>query len=291
MPSSPLSWRLPDRTLEMKSRPLVMGILNVTPDSFSDGGTYVQTEVAVEHGLALVSQGADLLDIGGESSRPGATPVPVDLEMQRVLPVVQGLAAQVNIPLSVDTHKAPVARACLDAGALIVNDITALSGDAAMAEVIRSTRAGAILMHMQGMPATMQGNPYYGNVVEDIAAFFEARLHDLGELGIAREQLVLDPGIGFGKTRSHNLELLARLERFQQFHRPVCLGVSRKGFLGSILQRPVNRRLAGSLAALAFALGREAVQIIRVHDVEETRDFIMVYALLEAHLRHEPAAE
>jgi dihydropteroate synthase len=280
MPSAPLSWRLPDRALVIDRRPLVMGIINVTPDSFSDGGACVQTEAAVQHGLALASQGADLLDIGGESSRPGARPVPVDVEIGRVLPVVQRLAAQVKIPLSVDTYKAPVARACLDAGALIVNDITALTGDAAMAEVVRSTQAGAILMHMQGTPATMQENPHYDDVVADIAAYFEARLHDLGQLGIAKEQLVLDPGIGFGKARSHNLELLAHLDRFQQFHRPVCLGVSRKGFLGSILQRPIHRRLAGSLAALAFAFGREAVQIVRVHDVEETHDFTMVYALL-----------
>ena len=146
-------------------------------------------------------------------------------------------------------------------------------------------------MHMQGTPATMQENPHYDDVVEDIAAYFEARLHALGQSGIAREQMVLDPGIGFGKTRSHNLELLAHLERFQQFQRPVCLGVSRKGFLGSILQRPIHRRLAGSLAALAFALGRGAVQIARVHDVEETHDFALVYALLESHFRHEAAAD
>jgi dihydropteroate synthase len=287
----PLSWRLPDRMLFIERRPLVMGIVNVTPDSFSDGGLYASPEAAVQHGLELAAQGAELLDIGGESSRPGAVPVPLDVEMSRVLPVVEKLALQTKIPISVDTWKAAVAEACLAAGAQIVNDITALTGDPAMAGVVRSRRAGAILMHMQGTPATMQEKPHYENVVEEVAGFFEARLHALTQSGIAAEQLVLDPGIGFGKTRDHNLDLLAWLESFQRFGRPVCLGVSRKGFLGSILQRTVEKRLAGSLAALAVALDRQAVQIIRVHDVEETCDLALVYTLLESRSRRQTAAD
>jgi dihydropteroate synthase len=289
MPASSFSWRLPGQTIQIERRPLVMGIVNVTPDSFSDGGLHTQTDAAVRYGLELAAQGADLLDIGGESSRPGASSVALEVELGRVLPVVEKLAPQVRMPISVDTCKAEVARACLTAGAKIVNDITGLTGDPAMAEVVRSTGAGAVIMHMQGTPATMQDHPHYADVVGEIAAYFEARLHALAQLGIADEQLVLDPGIGFGKTREHNLELLGQLDRFQQFRRPVCLGVSRKGFLGSILQRPVHERLAGSLAALAFAMSRGAVQIIRVHDVQETRDFATVYTILEAHFRSSPA--
>jgi dihydropteroate synthase len=289
MSSAFFSWRLPGQTIRIERRPLVMGIVNVTPDSFSDGGLHAQTDSAVRYGLELAARGADLLDIGGESSRPGAAPVSLEVELNRVLPVVEKLAPQLRIPISVDTCKAEVARACLAAGAKIVNDVTGLTGDPAMADVVRSTGAGAVVMHMQGMPATMQNHPHYANVVAEVAAYFEARLHALAQLGIADEQLVLDPGIGFGKTREHNLELLGRLQQFQQLGRPVCLGVSRKGFLGSILERPVHERLAGSLAALAFAMSRGAVQIIRVHDVQETRDFTMVYTILEAYFRSSSA--
>jgi len=275
---------LPGKTIQIERRPLLMGIVNVTPDSFSDGGMHAQTDAAVRYGLELAAQGADLVDIGGESSRPGAAPVALEVELSRVLPVVERLAPQLRIPISVDTYKAEVARACLAVGAKIVNDITGLTGDPAMADVIRASGAGAVVMHMQGTPATMQDHPHYADVVGEIVAYFEARLHALAQLGIADEQLVLDPGIGFGKTREHNLELLARLQRFQQFRRPVCLGVSRKSFLGSMLQRPVHERLAGSLAALAFAMNRGAVQIIRVHDVQETGDFTAVYTILESRL-------
>jgi dihydropteroate synthase len=254
-----------------------MGIVNVTPDSFSDVGFFASVDAAVAHGLELARQGADLLDIGGESTRPGATPVPLEEELRRVVPVVQQLAAASEVPLSVDTYKAEVARQCLDAGARIINDITALGGDVAMAEVVHAARAGAILMHMQGTPATMQANPHYEDVVSDIVRFFEARLRDLSAFGIARERLVVDPGIGFGKTVEHNLELLARLEEFQVLGRPLCLGVSRKGFLGKRLKRPVQQRLAGSLAAVCYALSRGAAQIIRVHDVAETHDVVTVF--------------
>jgi dihydropteroate synthase len=274
-------WRLSNQTIEFGPRPLVMGIVNVTPDSFSDGGHYADVQAAVAHGLALVQEGADILDIGGESSRPGAGPVPEDEELRRVLPVVQELAGKCGVPISVDTWKAPIARACLEAGARIVNDITALTGDHSMPEVIRSARAGVILMHMQGTPATMQQNPQYADVVGDIRLFFEERLRLLADVDIAVEQTVLDPGIGFGKTRDHNLQLIARLEEFQTLGRPVCLGVSRKGFLGRLLERPIEERLAGSLAAALYAQSRGAVQIVRVHDVVQTRDAVHLYALLE----------
>jgi dihydropteroate synthase len=269
-------WRLLDRVLRLGPRPLVMGILNVTPDSFSDGGHFADTDTAVERGLALIAEGADILDIGGESSRPGAQGIPEEEELRRVLPVVRALAAQTTVPISVDTTKAAVARSCLSAGAKIINDITALAGDADMPQVVGETRAGVIAMHMQGTPPTMQLAPHYADVVGDIMQFLEARLQHLEDQGIAREQVVLDPGIGFGKTATHNLELLARLEEFQRLGRPICLGVSRKGFLGRTLNRPVTERLAGSLAAIVYAMSRNAVQVLRVHDVAATRDAVIV---------------
>jgi dihydropteroate synthase len=276
-------WQLADRVLSIEDRPLVMGILNVTPDSFSDGGKYVQHEAAVARGLELVRQGADILDIGGESTRPGAMAVSVEDELRRVVPVIQVLSRQTTVPLSVDTSKAEVAQAGLAAGAQIINDVTALTGDPLMAEVVREAKAGVILMHMQGTPATMQIDPQYEDVVGEIGLFFEDRLNWAAKAGIARERIVLDPGIGFGKKSEHNLEILARLGEFQRFGRPVCLGVSRKGFVGRLLNnRAVERRLAGSLAALSYAMCHHAVQIIRVHDVEESRDAVNVIASIQA---------
>ena len=280
MTQAPLTWQLPGRLLRF-DRPLVMGIVNVTPDSFSDGGRYVSAEAAVAHGLDLVRQGADLLDVGGESTRPGAEPVPAEEELRRVLPVIQALAAQAPVPVSVDTSKAAVARECLRGGARIVNDVTALTGDAAMVDVVRETSAGVILMHMQGAPPTMQQHPQYDDVVTEVLCFFEERLHAAGSVGIAADRVVLDPGIGFGKTAAHNMQILARLGEFGRLGRPVCLGVSRKGFLGRLAgDRPVHRRLAASLAAACFALSQGAVHVLRVHDVEETRDAVTVFMAL-----------
>jgi dihydropteroate synthase len=281
MTNSNFEWQLGNQTLHLGRRPLVMGIVNVTPDSFSDGGLYTGTESAVAHGLTLIEQGADLLDIGGESSRPGAAAVPLEEELRRTLPVVKLLAARCSVPLSIDTYKAETARACLAAGARIINDITGLTGDPAMPAVLQAASAGVIVMHMQGTPATMQLDPHYDDVVADIAQFFEERLQDLTSLGIAREQVVLDPGVGFGKTVDHNLEILARMDEFQRLGRPLCLGVSRKGFMGRLLNRPVGERLAGSLAAVLFALGRGATQIVRVHDVAETRDALTVFEAIQ----------
>jgi dihydropteroate synthase len=275
-------WQLTDRLLTIANRPLVMGIINVTPDSFSDGGKYFNVDAAVAKGLELVQQGADILDIGGESTRPGATAVPVEEELRRIIPVVAGLARQTAAPLSVDTSKAEVARSSLAAGAHIINDVTGLAGDPAMVEVARESKAGVILMHMKGTPATMQVDPHYEDVVVEIGRFFEERLRVTAEAGIPPERIVLDPGIGFGKTSEHNLEILAQLGEFQRFGRPICLGVSRKGFVGRLLNnRPVERRLAGSLAALCHAMSHRAVQVVRVHDVEESRDAVNVVASIQ----------
>jgi dihydropteroate synthase len=272
------AWHLADRVLPIGRRPLVMGIVNVTPDSFSDGGQFAGADAAVAHGLQLVEGGADLLDMGGESTRPGAEPVPAAEELHRVLPVVQALAARTAVPLSIDTSKAEVARACLAAGARVINDVTALRGDPDMAAVVRGAGAGLILMHMQGTPQTMQLAPHYTDVVPEVAAFLDERLHAAADQGIGAEQIVLDPGIGFGKTARHNLELLRRLHEFQCLGRPVCLGVSRKGLLGRLCGgRPVHQRLGGSLAAVCFALAHDAVQVVRVHDVRETVDAITIF--------------
>jgi dihydropteroate synthase len=269
-------WHLPDRVLRLEGRALVMGIVNVTPDSFSDGGRFAATEAAVAHALDLVRQGADLLDIGGESTRPGAEPVTADQELRRVLPVVRELAARTAVPLSVDTSKAAVADACLAAGAHVINDVTALQGDGALAGVVAARRAGVVLMHMQGTPQTMQINPHYDDVAAEVYRFLEARLHAAAAVGIEASRVVLDPGIGFGKTTEHNLELLARLGELRALGRPVLLGVSRKGFLG----REVGERLAGSLAAACHAVARGAAQIVRVHDVRETRDAATLLAAI-----------
>ena len=275
-------WKLRDRTLTPGRPVLVMGIVNVTPNSFSDGGRFFDPAAAVAHGLDLVRQGADLLDIGGESSRPGAEPISAEDEMARVVPVVLGLARATAVPLSVDTTKAVVAEAALEAGAHVVNDITAL-GDAAMAGVVRRYSAGLVLMHMQGTPQTMQVRPHYDDVVAEVVAFLQARLQAAVELGIAESSIVLDPGIGFGKSAQHNIRLLAHLADLGGLGRPVLLGVSRKDFLGRLLDRPVGDRLAASLAAACHALTLGSAQILRVHDVAQTRDAVRVISALSEH--------
>ncbi|MCI0455977.1 MAG: dihydropteroate synthase [Gemmataceae bacterium] len=275
------TWQLLDRVLTIGRRPLVMGIVNVTPDSFADGGRYTSTEAAVAHGLDLARQGADLLDVGGESTRPGSLPVSLEEELARVVPVVEALAAQTNVPLSVDTAKAEVARQCLQRGAQIINDVTALTGDPEMVEVVRRFGAAVVLMHMQGTPATMQNEPRYDDVVAEVAKFLAQRLAAVTAAGIEEGRVAVDPGIGFGKTLEHNLRLLARLEELQKLGRPVCLGVSRKGFIGRVLDRPLEDRLAGSLAAVCHAQAHGAVQVVRVHDVGPTRDAVTLFAAIE----------
>jgi len=247
-----------------------MGVVNVTPDSFSDGGKYFETNAAVAHALELVRQGADILDIGGESTRPGAEPVSQTEELRRVIPVVGQLAPRVKIPLSIDTVKPAVAEAALQAGASIINDVAANREDDAMWKIAADFHAGYICLHAQGAPATMQKKPVYADVVGDVDGFFGNRLEKLNACGIATHQVVLDVGIGFGKTLEHNLQLLANLEHFTKWRRPLLLGVSRKSFIGQLLGgKPANERLPASLACASLAIA-SGVQIIRTHDVAET---------------------
>jgi dihydropteroate synthase len=248
---------------------LVMGIVNVTPDSFSDGGKFLNERAAVKRALELVDEGAEILDIGGESTRPGAKPVGAEEELHRVIPVIEKLARKVRIPLSIDTMKPAVARAALAAGASIVNDVAANRQDPAMWQVVSGFGAGYICMHAQGLPATMQKNPLYQNVVREVGAFFLERLKRLKTFSIAPEQVVFDPGIGFGKTVEHNLQLLANLESFVRLKRPLLLGVSRKSFIEKISGSGLNERLPASLACATLAI-ESGAQIIRAHDVMAT---------------------
>ncbi len=269
-------WRCRQHQFDIGQRPLIMGIVNVTPDSFSDGGQYSSTSQAVEHGLKLIADGADILDIGGESTRPGATPVSLDEELHRVIPVVEQLARQSAIPISVDTSKAEVARLALEAGACIVNDVSALQADPRMAEVVQQYQAGVVLMHMQGNPSTMQHNPHYVDVVADIGDFFSERIAFAKAAGIDEESIALDPGIGFGKSFDDTLMQLRKLGEYQRFGRPICLAVSRKGFIGMITSRPRSGRAVGSVAVACHAIQAGAAQIIRVHDVAEHRDAVLI---------------
>jgi dihydropteroate synthase len=258
-----------------------MGIVNVTPDSFSDGGCYFDEKAAIAHGLRLAADGADILDVGGESTRPGSKPVPVEEELRRVIPVIRALAVETNLPVSIDTSKPEVARQSLAAGAAIVNDVTALQSTE-MAAVVFESKCGAVLMHMQGSPETMQLNPHYNDVVQDIDRFFEARIADLTAAGLQSDQLVIDPGIGFGKTHEHTIAQLRCLNQLQVHGRPVCLGVSRKGFIGQITGRPRSERMAGSLAVVCDAVCKDSAQIVRVHDVAATRDALLVLQALRS---------
>lgn len=246
-----------------------MGVLNVTPDSFSDGGKFQDPAAAVAHGLELVAQGADLLDIGGESTRPGATPVSEAEELNRVLPVIAELVRRVNVPLSVDTVKPEVARAAVAAGASIINDIAANRSRPEMWRVVAETGAGYICMHMRGTPQTMQLDPQYDDVVAEVLEFFTDRRRRLAAAGVELEQVVWDVGIGFGKTPEHNLKLLAALGRFTKLERPLLLGISRKTFLGKLTGAALPDRLPAALAVTALAVAA-GVQMFRTHDVAET---------------------
>ena len=257
-----------DRVLEFPPTQ-VMGIINVTPDSFSDGGQFLDSAAAVAQGLRLVEEGADMLDIGGESSRPGAPPVEEEEELRRVLPVVEQLSGAVEVPISIDTQKTVVARKALSAGAVIINDVAANREDEALWRLVADTGAGYIAMHMRGTPQTMQEDPRYDDVTNEVESFFQDRLERLAAVGVLAEQVALDPGIGFGKTRAHNLELLENLKRFITIRRPLVLGASRKSFLGG----QVGQRLAGSLACAAHAVAAGA-HIIRAHDVRETAQVV-----------------
>jgi dihydropteroate synthase len=259
-----------------------MGIVNVTPDSFYDGGKFFETAAAVEHGLKMVEQGAEILDVGGESTRPHATPVSEAEELRRVIPVIEQLAARVKVPLSIDTMKPAVARAAIDAGASIVNDVGANRVDEAMWRVIAESGAGYVLMHMQGTPPTMQDNPVYADVVREVGEFFSEKISRLHDCGITQEQVILDVGIGFGKTLEHNLLLIGALRSFTKVARPMLLGVSRKFFLGKLLGTEKGERLPAALACAALAV-EAGVQIIRTHDVAETVQAVRMTEAIVAH--------
>jgi len=266
----PKIWRLRTRELDLSNRPLLMGIVNVTPDSFSDGGKWSDTEQAVQHALRLLADGADILDIGGESTRPYSQPVSLAEELDRVIPVIERLAKETSTPISIDTSKAAVAAAALAAGAEVINDVTGLHGDPEMISVASSSGAGVCAMHMQGTPQTMQDNPHYEDVVHEIRDYL-AHTRDwlvAGRIDLAR--ICLDPGIGFGKTHAHNLTLVREIAAFHSLGTPLLVGHSRKGFIGKLLGNPDLNRDAGTLG-ISLYLASQGVQVIRVHEVAQTR--------------------
>lgn len=280
-------WKIIDRVLNWGPRPLVMGVLNVTPDSFSDGGRFLEPSVAVDHALRMVAEGANLIDVGGESSRPGAEPVEVSEELQRVIPVMEALARAIAVPLSVDTTKAEVARQAVRSGASIINDISALRLDPAMRRVAAESGAGVILMHMQGAPKTMQRAPEYADVVREVKDFLISSLREATKNGIEPERILLDPGIGFGKNLQQDLTLLAELGSLAEIGRPLCVGVSRKSFIGTVTDAALPDRLPGSLAAAVVAMMNGA-RLLRVHDVPETVAALkMATAILEHRVEKE----
>lgn len=266
------NWRCRDRVLKLGERTLVMGILNVTPDSFSDGGDFSDPSAAVERTLEMVAQGADIIDIGGESTRPGSEPVPVEEEIKRTVPVIERIRAQSDAFISIDTMKAEVASRALEAGADIINDVSAFEADAGMAEVAAKSGAGVVLMHMKGSPQTMQDNPDYGNVVTEVRNYLQERIDFAAQNGVERGRIAIDPGIGFGKTVEHNLELLRGLPELAECGSPILVGASRKSFIGNVTgHKDPAKRLAGSLGAAAWAAVHGA-HILRVHDVIDTCD-------------------
>jgi dihydropteroate synthase len=280
-PEALRTWRVGSTDHLLGAFPWIMGIVNATPDSFSDGGRYLDEEAAVGHALALVADGADILDIGGESTRPGSQRIEVEEELRRVLPVVRGLAKETDVLISIDTTKAEVARQAIEAGADIVNDISGLRFDEQMAAVCRDSQAAVICMHMQGTPQTMQENPTYKDAAADIATFFDERLESLERAGIERERIVFDPGVGFGKTAAHNLEILSAIEQFRALGRPVLIGHSRKRFLSKVLNRDVDERTSGTIG-VAIALAAQHTDIIRVHDVRAVCDAMIAWQAVAA---------
>ncbi len=267
MTAERLVWRCRGRELVCGERTLVMGIVNVTPDSFSDGGRFLEPGAAVAHARRLVEDGADLVDIGGESTRPGSDPVSVEVELARVLPVIEALAGELPVPISVDTRKAAVAAAALEAGATVVNDVTA-GRDPEMFRVVRDAGAGMVLMHMKGEPKTMQEAPHYDDVLAEVGDFLRERVEAAVAAGIEPERLAVDPGIGFGKDLGHNLALLRHLDALLELGRPVVVGPSRKRFIGTLLALPEEERLEGTAGAVAWLAARGA-HVVRVHDVRE----------------------
>lgn len=256
-------------------RPLIMGVINVTPDSFSDGGSYATAQAAIDHGLRLIKEGADILDVGGESTRPGAAAISLEEELERTIPVIEQLA-EMGIPISIDTSKTEVMSAAISAGADMINDVNALQAPGAL-EIAASTSTAICLMHKKGDPVSMQKNPVYQDVLTEVIEFLKARVDAAKRAGIAAERLVVDPGFGFGKTIEHNLAMLKELDYFKSLELPILVGVSRKAMLGTLTGRPVEERMYASIAA-AFWAGLKGANIIRVHDVAATRDALKVLA-------------
>ena len=272
---SALTWSLKTKTLSFENGPLVMGIVNVTPDSFSDGGKFDSTESAIDQATKLIETGADIVDVGGESTRPYSTPVSESEEQDRVVPVIEGLVKRMSagslrsVPISIDTSKAAVAKAAVEAGAEIINDVTGLEGDAEMLSVAAASKAGVCAMHMQGTPQNMQDHPTYENVVDDIYRYLTDRQQALVDTGIDKSSICLDPGVGFGKTHQHNVQLIQNASRFVELGCPVLVGHSRKGFIGELLGDKEADRDAATLA-ITLVLAQQGVHVIRVHEVERT---------------------
>ena len=263
------------RVLDTAERPLVMGVLNVTPDSFSDGGRFATLPRAVEQARRMCAEGADIIDVGGESTRPGSQAVPEDEEARRVIPVIEELAAETAVPISIDTQRSRVAAAALEAGAEIINDVSALRTDPEMAPLAAGSGAPVVLMHMQGTPKTMQENPTYREVVSDVIAWLSERLEHAAAAGIGEDRVIMDPGFGFGKTLRHNLELLRRLHELHRLGRPLLVGTSRKSMLGAILNAPGDERLHGTLATVCCA-ALSGCHVVRVHDVRPALEAVKV---------------
>lgn len=275
--SSDQSWLVGSQHLQKSGLPLLMGILNVTPDSFSDGGQFDQLDAAVQQGLQLANDGADIIDIGGESTRPGAEPVSLDDELQRTIPVITELSRQTAVPISIDTTKAEVARRALDAGALIVNDISGLTFDPEMVSVCARTDAAVCAMHIRGTPQTMQADPSYDDVVLEVINFLRDRMDECMAAGIKSERICIDPGIGFGKSAAHNLQLMQAIETMQdELGRPVLIGHSRKRFLSKLLGRTVEERVFGTVG-VSIALAQNGADILRIHDVRACRDALVAW--------------
>jgi len=274
--------RCGDHTLELGGRTLLMGTINVTPDSFSDGGLFYKTDQAIKQGELLASEGADILDVGGESTRPFSSSVDVEEELRRVIPVVSQLAKSTSLPISIDTCKGQVARAALDAGATIINDISGLRYDPELVQLAANSQVPLVLMHMQGSPRTMQLEPHYGSLLSEIIGFLEERIQFACEGGVSRDQIIVDPGIGFGKTVHHNLLLVKHLDSLATLGRPILLGTSRKSFIGAVLDKEVTEREPGSWATICAGIIKGA-HIVRVHEVNTCRQMAdMVDAIINA---------
>ena len=274
-------WQCGKYKLDTSHKTLVMGILNVTPDSFSDGGRYLDTKTAVEQGLRMAEEGADIIDIGGESTRPGAQKISLDEELKRVLPVIRELASKLKIPISIDTYKSKVAKAAIEAGASIVNDISGLNFDPEMARTVSAYKAGLVLMHIKGTPENMQTDPQYDDLLAEVGSYLKSSIKLAAEAGIKHEMIAIDPGIGFGKTVEHNLSLIKNLEYFKKFNCPLVVGVSRKSFIGKLNNDILaDQRLPGSLAAALLAV-QNGASVIRCHDVKETVQALNVHQAIK----------